>query len=85
MATHNKYGYLSPLSDKGRDSAVHYVKEWFYTTDAKRIGIMYIIFALTMGVIGAFLSLLIRAELFHAGPDFMDRSSTPPCRGCTRR
>ncbi len=71
MATHSKYGYLSPLSDKGKESALQYVKEWFFTTDAKRIGVMYVIFALTMGVIGAILSLIIRAELFHAGPDFM--------------
>ncbi len=71
MATHSKYGYLSPLTDQASKSALHYVKEWFYTTDAKRIGIMYTVFALIMGALGGVLSILIRLELMQAGPDFM--------------
>jgi cytochrome c oxidase subunit 1 len=71
MATHSKYGYLSPLTDKASKSAVHYAKEWFCSTDAKRIGVMYTVFALIMGALGGCLSILIRLELMQAGPDFM--------------
>lgn len=71
MSTETQYGYLAPLTEKSRKSATHYVKEWFGSTDAKRIGIMYIVFALFMGALGGLLSIFIRAELLHAGPDFM--------------
>ena len=68
---HSKYGYLSPLTDKASESAFWYIKEWFSTTDAKRIGILYTVFAIIMGLIGAVLSIMIRAELMQAGPDLM--------------
>ncbi|MFP4597206.1 MAG: cbb3-type cytochrome c oxidase subunit I, partial [Persicimonas sp.] len=71
MATHSKYGYLSPLTDKARKSALTYVLEWFSSTDAKRIGVMYTVFGLFMGLVGAILSILIRLELQNAGPDVM--------------
>jgi cytochrome c oxidase subunit 1 len=71
MSTQTKYGYLAPLSEKSQKSALHYVKEWFGSTDAKRIGIMYVVFSLLMGAIGGLLSVLIRMELLTAGPDFM--------------
>jgi cytochrome c oxidase subunit 1 len=68
---HSKYGYLSPLTKDASKSAFWYIKEWFSTTDAKRIGILYTVFAIIMGVIGAVLSIMIRAELMQAGPDLM--------------
>jgi cytochrome c oxidase subunit 1 len=71
MATHSEYGFLSPLTDKASESPLHYILEWFCTTDAKRIGIMYTVFALMMGALGAVLSIMIRLELMQAGPDFM--------------
>ncbi|MGM0557150.1 MAG: cytochrome c oxidase subunit I [Myxococcota bacterium] len=68
---HSKYGYLSPLTEKASESAFWYIKEWFCTTDAKRIGVLYTVFAIIMGLIGAILSIMIRAELMQAGPDLM--------------
>ena len=65
-------GYLSPLTKKGRGSLLTYLKEWFCTTDAKRIGVMYILFALIMGAVGLLESLAIRAELATAGPTIME-------------
>ena len=64
-------GYLSPLTERAEESFLWYVKEWFSTTDAKRIGILYISFAILMGIIGGIFSVLIRAELIAAGPDIM--------------
>ncbi len=62
----NAKGYLAPLSKEAETSLWVYLKEWFCTTDAKRIGVMYIIFAIVMGFVGLLESLAIRAEL--AGP-----------------
>jgi cytochrome c oxidase subunit 1 len=66
-------GFLSPLTDEAEDSLLWYLKEWFCTTDAKRIGIMYIAFGVMMGIIGGIFSILIRAELMQAGPDIMSQ------------
>lgn len=60
-------GYLSPLSKKAETSLWHYLKEWFCSTDAKRIGIMYVILAFVMGIVGLIESLVIRAELLAPG------------------
>ncbi len=67
-------GYLSPLSDKAEDSWFWYIKEWVCSTDAKRIGVMYTVFALLMGVVGAGFSVLIRAQLISSGADIMSDS-----------
>ncbi len=67
----NAPGFLSPLSKEGEESYLHYFKEWAYSTDAKRIGIMYVAFSVVMGILGLFLSLLIRAELATPGLDVM--------------
>jgi len=64
-------GFLSPLTEEAEDSLLWYLKEWFCTTDAKRIGILYISFAVLMGIIGGVFSILIRAELFAPGKDIM--------------
>ena len=45
-------GYLSPLSKEAETSTWIYFKEWFSSTDAKRIGVMYIILAIFMGIVG---------------------------------
>lgn len=63
----NLKGYLSPLTKKAETSLPHYLKEWFCSTDAKRIGVMYIIFAVMMGFVGLIESLVIRAELLFPG------------------
>jgi cytochrome c oxidase subunit 1 len=45
---------------------------WMYTTNHKDIGTMYLWFAFTMFFLGGTMALLIRAELFQPGLQFVD-------------
>ena len=56
-------------------------KRWFYTTNHKDIGTLYLLFALTMFFIGGLMAMVIRAELFQPGlqlvqPDFFNQMTT---------
>jgi heme/copper-type cytochrome/quinol oxidase subunit 1 len=44
---------------------------WFCSTNAKDIGMMYLVFARWAGVIATTMSLLIRMELSHVGPGIL--------------
>ncbi|MGZ5278754.1 MAG: cytochrome c oxidase subunit I, partial [Pseudobdellovibrionaceae bacterium] len=44
------------------------IKSWLTSLDHKRIGLMYMIAVMTFFLIGGIMALLIRAELFTAGP-----------------
>jgi cytochrome c oxidase subunit I len=68
-------GYLSPLSEEAKHSLFAYLKEWAYTTDAKRIGVLYLIFGSLMGLFGGVLSILIRLELMRHGPHIITDDS----------
>lgn len=51
-----------------------YITRWLYSTNARDIGILYLMFAILAGLIGTVLSIIIRLELGGAG-------STPDIKG----
>jgi cytochrome c oxidase subunit 1 len=48
-----------------------WVDKWIFTTEHKRIGVLYLIFGLFAGVIGTMLSVFIRLELALPGSQFL--------------
>jgi cytochrome c oxidase subunit I len=52
--------------------APHGWRRWVYATNHKDIGTMYLVFAFTMFMIGGVLALIIRAELFQPGLQFVN-------------
>src|SRR6056297_2938983 len=54
---------------------------WIFTTNHKEIGTLYLIFSLTMFLVGGAMALIIRAELFSPGlqlvnPEFFNQMTT---------
>lgn len=47
------------------------MKRWFFSTNAKDIGVLYLIFAIFSGMIGTGLSVLLRLELSAPGVQFL--------------
>ncbi len=45
------------------------LKEWIFTTDHKRIGVLYLIGSIAAFAVAGLMALLIRLELSHVGPD----------------
>ena len=48
------------------------ISRWLYTTNHKDIGTLYLIFSFVMFLIGGCMALIIRAELFEPGLQFVD-------------
>ena len=51
-----------------------WTERWFWSSNAKDIGILYVIFALFSGLVGTAFSVLIRLELSGPGVQFIDDS-----------
>lgn len=47
------------------------LKSWFTSLDHKRIGLLYFVSVMTFFLVGGIMALLIRAELFAPGPQFL--------------
>jgi cytochrome c oxidase subunit 1 len=48
------------------------IKRWLYATNHKDIGTMYMVFSLTMFLLGGAMAMMIRAELFQPGIQLID-------------
>jgi len=48
-----------------------YIVRWLYSTNARDIGVLYLIFAILAGLIGTVLSIIIRLELGGAGVQYL--------------
>lgn len=59
---------LSFFEDKGKFSGIF---SWIFSTDHKRIGLLYLYSTLTLFIIGVILGLLIRLELMSPGGDIV--------------
>ncbi len=53
-----------------------FVRRWLYSTNHKDIGTMYLIFAMIAGVVGSFLSVMMRLELQEPGLQYFANSHT---------
>ena len=64
-----------------KDGLVPWLKRWIMTTNHKDLGTLYLLLSFTMFMIGGLMSLVIRAELWHPGlqfvnPEFFNQMTT---------
>jgi cytochrome c oxidase subunit I len=67
---HDDHGHHGPVTLK--DGLVPWVMRWITTTNHKDLGTLYLLFSFTMFMIGGLMSLVIRAELWMPGLQFVD-------------
>ena len=63
---------LTQANDHDHDHKPTGLKRWFFSINHKDIGSLYLIFALTMFFVGGSMAMIIRAELFQPGLQFVD-------------
>ena len=52
------------------------LKEWIFTTDHKRVGVLYLIGSIAAFVVAGIMSILMRIELTTLGPTITDSATT---------
>jgi cytochrome c oxidase subunit 1 len=71
MATHTHDAAHAAAHDD-HDHKPHGWRRWVFATNHKDIGTMYLVFACVMFFVGGLMALVIRAELFQPGLQFVD-------------
>ncbi len=67
-ATHS----VTEVAHDDHDHKPHGWKRWVYATNHKDIGTMYLVFACLMFFVGGAMAMVVRAELFQPGLQFVD-------------
>ena len=62
--------------DDAYDHKLSFVQRWLFSTNHKDIGTLYLIFAIVMGVLGGFLSVMMRWELQEPGMQIFSNPHT---------